>query len=146
MIEELIEKLNKGELPKNEYLCMNEPSPPVPRSTDGASARTSQAPASQPVKSRRTATWARSRVPDDGCSSDSVLKNVSVDFKNMGQRIFVFIIGGATRSELRVCHKLTAKLRREVVLGSSSIDDPPQFITKLKMLSEKGISLDGIRI
>ncbi|WKA05559.1 hypothetical protein VitviT2T_023520 [Vitis vinifera] len=146
MIEELIEKLNKGELPKNEYLCMNEPSPPVPRSTDGASARTSQAPASQPVKSRRTATWARSRVSDDGCSSDSVLKNVSVDFKNMGQRIFVFIIGGATRSELRVCHKLTAKLRREVVLGSSSIDDPPQFITKLKMLSEKDISLDGIRI
>ena len=47
---------------------MNEPSPPVPRSTDGASARTSQAPASQPVKSRRTATWARSRVSDDGCS------------------------------------------------------------------------------
>lgn len=34
--------------------------------------------------------------------SDSTLKNVSTDFKkNMGKRIFVFIIGGATRSEVK---------------------------------------------
>lgn len=33
-------------------------------------------------------------------SSDSALKNTSSDFKKMGQRIFVFIIGGATRSEV----------------------------------------------
>lgn len=31
--------------------------------------------------------------------------------------------------QLRVCHKLTSKLKREVVLGSSSLDDPLQFIT-----------------
>uniref|UniRef100_A0A7C8YWT7 Uncharacterized protein n=1 Tax=Opuntia streptacantha TaxID=393608 RepID=A0A7C8YWT7_OPUST len=46
----------------------------------------------------------------------------------MGRRIFVFIVGGATRSELQACHKLTTKLKREVILGSSSIDDPAQFI------------------
>ena len=32
-------------------------------------------------------------------------------------------------SQLRVCHKLTGKLKREVILGSSSLDDPAQFIT-----------------
>ena len=32
-------------------------------------------------------------------------------------------------SQLRVVHKLTTKLKREVILGSSSLDDPPQFIT-----------------
>ena len=32
--------------------------------------------------------------------SDSVLKHASGDFKKMGQRIFVFVIGGATRSEV----------------------------------------------
>nr|GFB68624.1 SNARE-interacting protein KEULE-like [Tanacetum cinerariifolium] len=42
---------------------------------------------------------------------------------------FFFIIGGATRLELRVCHKLTTKLLRKVVLGSSSLDDPQDFIT-----------------
>lgn len=31
--------------------------------------------------------------------------------------------------QLRVCHKLTTRLRREIVLGSSSIEDPPQYIT-----------------
>ncbi|KAF5946397.1 hypothetical protein HYC85_016625 [Camellia sinensis] len=134
MLEELIEKLSKGELPKDEYQCMNEPSPMVRGGFGGAqsvSARTSQAPAPHSMRSRRTATWARPRHSDDGYSSDSVLRNVSNDFKKMGQRIFIFIIGGATRSELRVCHKLTTKLRREVVLGSSSIDDPPQYITVL---------------
>lgn len=32
--------------------------------------------------------------------SDSVLRHASSDFKKMGKRIFVFIIGGATRSEV----------------------------------------------
>lgn len=118
----------------------------------------------------------------------------------MGRRVFVFIVGGATRSEvsiylyflgyyrnwefydkhisrsfqLRVCHKLTNKLKREIVLGSSSLDDPPQFITvsnfpiyklksilwtsidiekcfilnlqKLKLLTADDLSLDDLEI
>ncbi|KAI5647363.1 hypothetical protein M9H77_33368 [Catharanthus roseus] len=149
VIEELLEKLSKGELPKNEYQCMNEPGPTTSGANGAApslSARTGQTTNPHSMRSRRTATWARPRLSDDGYSSDSVLRSASSDFKRMGQRIFVFIIGGATRSELRVCHKLTAKLRREVILGSSSIDDPPEYITKLKMLSEKELSIDDIRI
>lgn len=34
--------------------------------------------------------------------SDSVLRHASSDFKKMGQRIFVFIVGGATRSEVQI--------------------------------------------
>ncbi|KAK4397369.1 protein transport Sec1b [Sesamum angolense] len=62
--------------------------------------------------------------------------------------------------QLRACHKLTAKLRREVVLGTTSLDDPSQYITvynsllvfsldvpqKLKSLSEKELSVDDIKI
>ncbi|KAF8379309.1 hypothetical protein HHK36_028742 [Tetracentron sinense] len=146
MLEELIEKLCKGELPKNEYSCMNDPSPTVHGTTQGASIRTNQVPAAHSMRSKRTATWARPRSSDDGYSSDSVLRHASSDFKKMGQRIFVFIIGGATRSELRVCHKLTTKLKREIVLGSSSLDDPPQFITKLKLLTTQELSLDDLQI
>lgn len=32
-------------------------------------------------------------------------------------------------SQLRACYKLTTKLRREIVLGATSIDDPPQYLT-----------------
>ncbi|KAL6494069.1 Protein transport Sec1a [Orobanche gracilis] len=154
-IEELIEKLSKGELPKDEYQCMNMASSSNPGTQENSGA-TSQAPsvrsgsssAPHSMRSRRTATWARPRASDDGYSSDSVLRSASSDSRKMGQRIFVFIIGGATRSELRVCHKLTLKLRREVVLGTTSIDDPPQYITtgKLKLLSEKELSMEDISI
>ncbi|WOL04332.1 SNARE-interacting protein KEULE isoform X1 [Canna indica] len=148
MIEELIEKLSKGDLPKDEYPCMNDPSPTYHGTTHNASVRTNQTQSlpAHSVRSRPTATWARPRSSDDGYSSDSVLRHASSDFKKMGQRIFIFIIGGATRSELRVVHKLSTKLKREIILGSSSIDDPPQFITKLKMMSTQELSLDDLQI
>lgn len=144
MLEELIENLSKGELPKNEYCCMSEPrsAPPEPKQ---GSVRKSNAPVAPPerkapahsMRSRRTANWAKRQTSDDGYSSDSVLTSAaSLDLRKMGKRIFVFIIGGATRSELRVCHKLTTKLRREVVLGCTSLDDPPRYIENLKTLLE----------
>ncbi|KAL4592808.1 hypothetical protein LXL04_005813 [Taraxacum kok-saghyz] len=135
VIEELIEKLSKNELPVNEYPCMNDPSPTFHGASHSVSARVLDAPAAHSMRSRR-ATWARPRTSDDGYSSDSILRRSASEFiKKRGKRIFVFIIGGATRSELRVCHKLTEKLSREIVLGSSSLDDPAQFIEKLKALT-----------
>ncbi|KAJ7962209.1 SNARE-interacting protein KEULE [Quillaja saponaria] len=116
------------------------------RGSQGASIPTTQSTAPHSMRSRRTANWARTCHSDDGYSGDSMLKYASTDFEKMGKRIFVFIVGGATRSELRVCHKLTTKLRREVVLGTSSIDDPPQYITKLKLLSAQELLMDGLRI
>ncbi|TVU12758.1 hypothetical protein EJB05_46428 [Eragrostis curvula] len=136
---ELIEKLSKGDLPLNEYPSMGEPSSAPQGATQPSSSarqsttRPSQNPQPMSMRSRRTPTWAKSRTSDDSQSSDSsVLRHASGDFKRLGNRIFVFMIGGATRSELRTVHKLTMKMKREVVLGSSSIDDPPQFISKLK--------------
>ncbi|KAL0296134.1 UNVERIFIED_CONTAM: SNARE-interacting protein KEULE, partial [Sesamum radiatum] len=146
IIEELVEKLSKRELPKDEYPCMNDPSPTFHGTSQAASVRTGQGPAPHSMRSRRTATWARPRNSDDGYSSDSILRHASSDFKKMGQRIFVFIVGGATRSELRVCHKLSTKLKREIVLGSSSLDDPPEFITKLKLMTANELSLDDLQI
>ncbi|XP_058763931.1 SNARE-interacting protein KEULE-like isoform X1 [Vicia villosa] len=145
IIEELVEKVSKNELSNEDYPCLNDPSPSF-HGTPYAGPATQNPPAHS-LRSRRTPTWARPRGSDDGYSSDSVLKHTSSDFKKMGQRIFIFIVGGATRSELRICHKLTNKLKREVILGSSSLDDPAQFITKLKMLTmPQELSLDDLQI
>lgn len=148
LIEELLEKLSNGNLPKDEYPCMNDPSPTFHGTSQNTSVRTTHAQPAQAhsVRSRPTATWARPRNSDDGYSSDSILRHSSSDLRKMGQRIFIFIIGGATRSELRVVHKLTSKLNREIILGSSSLDDPPQFITKLKLMSAQELSLDDLQI
>ncbi|XP_074321521.1 protein transport Sec1a-like [Silene latifolia] len=146
MLEDLIEEVNKGELSKDDYQYINEPSSNTnhhSRSQSTSSTPTTTATTGpRSVRSRRTATWARPHHSDDG-SGDSVLRHAA---NMMGSRIFIFVIGGATRSEIRVCYKLTSKLRREVVLGATSIDDPPQYITKLKMFQEKGLSMDGLRI
>jgi syntaxin-binding protein 1 len=148
LIEDLLEKLSKGDLPREEYHCINDPSPSfhsTPVSTPQRNTNTAPHVPAVSVRSRRTGTWARPRNSDDGYSSDSVLRHASSDFRKMGQRIFVFVIGGTTRSELRVVHKLSSKLQREIILGSSSIDDPHTFITKIKMLSQD-ISLDDLQI
>ncbi|XAR54995.1 hypothetical protein NMG60_11030359 [Bertholletia excelsa] len=144
MIEVLVERLGKGELPKNQYPSMNDPSPSS--HVRSASGHFGQVNTPHSMR-RRRATWARPRGSEDGYASDSILRQASADFR-MGQRIFVFIVGGATRSELRVCHKLSAKLNREVVLGSSSLDDPPKFIKKLKDIAsyEPELSLDDLDI
>lgn len=148
ILEDLIEKLSKGELPKDEYHCMSDPSSSFRGISSSLSARTS--PAHQPaqsMRSRRTGgTWARPRNSDDGYSSDSVLKHASSDMRKLGRRLFIFVVGGATRSELRAVHKLSSKLQREIILGSSSLDDPANFITKLKMMSTEELSLDDLQI
>lgn len=67
-LKELIEKLNQGELPKNEYQCMNEPSPTFHGTSQISSVRSSPVHTAHSMRSRRTATWARPRASDDGYS------------------------------------------------------------------------------
>uniref|UniRef100_A0A0E0KNF1 SNARE-interacting protein KEULE n=1 Tax=Oryza punctata TaxID=4537 RepID=A0A0E0KNF1_ORYPU len=125
ILEELIEKLSKGEQPKEEYHCLNDPSPSF-RGIPSASTRTS--PAYQPaqsMRSRRTdGTWARPWGSDDGYSSDSVLKHISSNIRKLGQRLFVFVIGGATRSEnSKSVHITLSKVYTGVDGHSNSVDE-----------------------
>ena len=45
----------------------------------------------------------------------------------------VFVIGGITRSELRVAHLMSAKLGRDVVLGSNVVDTPTSYLQRLQV-------------
>lgn len=114
-----------------EYPCMNDPSPTFHGASHSVSARVLDTPAAHSMRSRRTTSWARQHSSDDGYSryvylylcifslylilmlllrglnlsisicSDSVLRRTTSEFKKMGKRIFVFIVGGATRSEVK---------------------------------------------
>jgi len=101
-LQELIEKLNKRELPQSEYPCMNEPSPAAPAATsNGGSGRTTQVPSTQTssapahsMRSRRTANWAKTRS-DDGTSrykgSNYSFKGNRNTFNFLAQTGFMFI-------------------------------------------------------
>lgn len=64
--QELVEKLSKGELSKDDYPCLNDPSPTYHGSSHTAAVQ--QPPAAHSMRSRRTPTWARPRNSDDGYS------------------------------------------------------------------------------
>ncbi|KAG0585407.1 hypothetical protein KC19_2G009300 [Ceratodon purpureus] len=148
LLQDVVEEIDKGTLSKEEYPYVKDPAGSSYHSSSSQpGTRPPVNPNSKPVQSRRTvgktggSTWAsKGRASsEDGYSSDSVLRHAVSDPKINGKRIFVFIIGGMTRSELRVAHKLTPQLRREVVVGSTNIGDPHQFIRKMQNLSRLDI-------
>jgi syntaxin-binding protein 1 len=141
--QEVIEDLTKGELSKDEYPYMREPSAAVLRSMacETGSVRTSKTQPQSQRTSKPTSTWATKAKPsDDGntryifviclyiyrqirteiwlfdlhckswghfrnslfliCDSESSLRHAHSDTKITGKRIFIFMIGGATRSEV----------------------------------------------
>ncbi|RWW29719.1 hypothetical protein GW17_00005760 [Ensete ventricosum] len=73
--KELIEKLSKGELPKDEYPCMNDPSSSFHKTSQDVSATTTHHAPAQSMRSRR-ATWARSRSSDDGYSRYAIIPGI----------------------------------------------------------------------
>lgn len=96
VLEELIEQLTKGSLPKNEYNCMNQTAPTAQKADTGGAQPVRAGKLSNPhsVRSRRTANWAKPRNSDDGYSSDSVIGNTSNDFKMMGNvYLFSLLVG-----------------------------------------------------
>ncbi|CAM6128065.1 unnamed protein product [Calypogeia fissa] len=138
VLQDLIEDIGKGDLSKEEYPYVKEPSGPWP-SSQAADANVQPASAKNAaIQSRRTnrpsgSTWANRGRNTDDISSDG--KSISQK-KSYGRRVFVFVVGGMTRSELRIAHKLTGQLNREVIVGSTGLDNPHQFIRKLKSLSD----------
>ena len=51
--------------------------------------------------------------------------------QSQARRIVVFVVGGVTRSEIRVAHKLSARLGRDIILGGTSADIPSTFVKGL---------------
>ena len=47
--------------------------------------------------------------------------------------MIAFVVGGVTRSEMRVAHKLTARTGREVLLGGTTVDNPAVFLRRLQV-------------
>eukprot|EP00850_Spirogloea_muscicola_P000416 SM000002S05496 [mRNA] locus=s2:67784:72742:- [translate_table: standard] len=127
LVQDVVEDLAKGDLPKDEYPYVKEPSAAVLRgmasvvptpSPSTANAATTTTPARTGISMRTSArtSWAsKSKSSDD---SSSLIW------------------------QLRAAHKMSAQLQREVIFGSTTLDDPHKFIStrlqKVKLLSSRG--------
>jgi syntaxin-binding protein 1 len=52
-----------------------------------------------------------------------------------GSRLIVFVSGGITYSEMREVHKLSKSLRRDIILGSTHILKPNEFLAQVGALT-----------
>ncbi|OAE26593.1 hypothetical protein AXG93_4542s1140 [Marchantia polymorpha subsp. ruderalis] len=140
VMEELVESLSKNTLSKDEYPYFRSPS----ASSDNESSSVHRSSAGSSVRSTRN--WARG---SGSLSPDNSIKFVIATYlmllfpkaligsshgsshasRKFGKRIFVFIIGGMTHSELSTAHKMTNALSREVIIGSTSLETPKEFLS-----------------
>lgn len=81
---------------------------------------------------RTKAGWTKSAAGGSGSMDGKELSTAA-----RGKRLVVFVIGGITRSELRAAHLLSAKLGRDIILGSTSVDTPASFVERLRGLSSR---------
>ncbi|ONH68106.1 Protein transport protein SEC1 [Cyberlindnera fabianii] len=59
----------------------------------------------------------------------------NTQFQAPRQRIFYFIAGGATASELRTAYELSAKFEKDVIIGSDEIITPVMFLKQVHNLT-----------
>ena len=121
LVMDLLEDYSTGTLSREEYPYVREP--------DNTGSNNKPIP----IKSARTS---RSTTATVGETSDMLSRKVENSLHLGKRRLVVFIIGGATRAELRVVHRLTGYLGREVVLGSTHMLTADKFVKDLTMMSE----------
>ena len=65
--------------------------------------------------------------------SFAVFTTLTTLFCLQGKRVIAFMVGGLTRSEMRVAHKLSQRLGREIIVGGTTVDNPAQFLSHLRV-------------
>ncbi|KAJ3128579.1 vacuolar sorting protein VPS33/slp1 [Nowakowskiella sp. JEL0407] len=60
--------------------------------------------------------------------------NKTTDLRANGPRVIIFVLGGITYSEMRVCAEVMKSSSREVIIGSTHLCNPKDFLDILKTL------------
>ena len=101
----------------------------------------------QPVQpTRKKPSWAKRESGQSQTSSEPVayspvtpIREIQSPAVDLGPRVMVFMIGGATFSELRCMSDLEQKHSRQVLLGSTHTWTPDSFVESLKDLGKRNV-------
>lgn len=126
ILYDICEDMLKGELSQDEYPYVSPPSITSEKKNTQINVELS-------VRKNRSTT---TRKTTEGLANLN-LTDVNIQAKPL----IVFIVGGATRSELRVAHKMSAQYSSNIIVGSTSIDTPDDFLHQLNQLSELNLSM-----
>ncbi|GAB4816148.1 hypothetical protein N2152v2_003194 [Parachlorella kessleri] len=117
MLQEVLEDAAAGKLSNDEYPYVRTPSSPSGGSIPSSADTTPKAGGLSARTVRTTGVWAKKATGTP-----------TKEDQSKGKRIFAFIIGGVTFSEMRVAHRLSSRLGREIVLGGTSVETPSKFL------------------
>ncbi|KAG2501418.1 hypothetical protein HYH03_001201 [Edaphochlamys debaryana] len=120
LLLDIVEDLDAGKLSAEEYPYVRQPS------ADAEAEALKVAPSAR--TNRSGLNWAKRK---DGAADGAGGSQNGPG----GRRLVVFILGGATRGEMRVAHQLSSQLNRDVVLATTSVDTPAHFVDLLYNLA-----------
>jgi len=73
-------------------------------------------------------------VSSKGSSSSASPESDPARQQLTGPRLIVFVVGGVTYSEIRSAHEITRELKREVIIGGTSLLTPQTFVEEMRLL------------
>lgn len=141
LLAERMEELLSGKISEDDYPYVRPPRSPTMSSSysdtshsyDGNQPK--ELPSRGGVASFRTfrsgKTWTGKGSTTSDQSDGKQRGKVAVPLQG---RIFIFVIGGFTYSELRVVHHLSSKLNKDIFIGGTSLIKPKGFIEDLRSL------------
>ena len=146
MVAGLVRELDAGTLDVNEFPHVGAAAGAAPQNATMMSPTKARS-----VRTRTESSWATqssggswNEGDNDGASAgqhartESTASNRSLSrstSKRANRRLFVFVVGGMTRGELREARALSQLLHREVIFGSTSLETPTSFVQKLTQLT-----------
>ena len=123
LMQEVIEDAVTGRLSQDEYPYVRPPPPSPLGNAAYMNAATPLAGATSFRTVGKSTLRLRKGTPDR--ADQSIGK---------GSRVYAFVIGGFTFSELRSAHRLTGKLGRDIMVGGTSVVTPGKFMQQLVAL------------
>lgn len=146
VLSEVIDDAAAGRLSQEEYPYVRPPGSPTVSGSIGQAMSTGEsgpgsgegtptaAVASFRTLKPTTATWVKKAAPG-GATGTPTDRSLGDGGGGRGPRMFAFVIGGFTYSELRAAHRATARMGRDVVIGGTSVVTPAQFMQQVLALN-----------
>eukprot|EP01009_Symbiontida_sp_KSa7_P004237 NODE_2036_length_517_cov_56.799145_g1660_i0.p1 GENE.NODE_2036_length_517_cov_56.799145_g1660_i0~~NODE_2036_length_517_cov_56.799145_g1660_i0.p1 ORF type:complete len:164 (+),score=39.64 NODE_2036_length_517_cov_56.799145_g1660_i0:27-494(+) len=127
-LDNILKQLAQEQLPEQDFpLVPNRFQPPKPKAPAApVAAPVAEAPAGLRRGAKKS--WASEEAREQRDLDEVQLHSAHV---------VVFVLGGYTASENRVCHDLSQSLGRDIIIGGSCFLRPAQFIDNLSTLQQQ---------
>lgn len=133
ILSDIIEDAEKDALPAEEYPYVQAPTG-LGTGSRAESSRTYGALGASSARSVRSTWTKRSASSVDDILEPEGSGVFQSEQANQKRRLIIFVVGGVTFSEMRLAHRLSAALGRDVILGSTSTETPSSFVQHVRSL------------